>query len=156
MQISVCKLVGESQSIVTIWDHLFYFFHVLNGFSLLWLTTTAEISLSHKFRRANTILWALSLSEAFNNAIQLHVFSAYQLSQGTLKKMKSVLLKPKKNYVLKGRKLELHSDSQTQGSEVSIVSITELCLHCVWFSALLLVPFQGHELYNCGTHIIII
>lgn len=70
--------------------------------------------------------------------------------------MKSALLKPKKNYVLKGRKLELQPDSQTQGSEVSIIFITELCLHCVLFSALLLVPFQGHELYNCGTHIIII
>lgn len=106
MQISVCKLVGEWQSIVTIWDHLFYFyfFHVLNGFSLLGLTTTAEISLSHKFRRANTILWALSLSEAFNNAIQLYVFSAYQLSQGTLKKMKSALLKPKKKLCFKRQK----------------------------------------------------
>lgn len=61
-----------------------------------------------------------------------------------------------KKHVLKGRKFELQPDSQTQALEVSIISITELCLHCVLFSALLLVPYQGHELYNCGTNIIII
>lgn len=39
-----------------------------------------------------------------------------------------------KNYVLKDRKLELQPDSQTQGLEVSIIPITELCLHCVYWA----------------------
>lgn len=107
------------------------FFHVSNGISLLWLTTTVGISLCGRIPPCKHYLAssaAFRSDQQFNSALRVQ----WTVISGYFEMNEERALKAKEKLGFK--RLEPQPDSQTQGLEVRIVYIPELCLHCVLFS----------------------
>lgn len=122
------------------------FFHISNGISLLWLTTTAGISLCGRIPPCKHCLAscvACRSDQQFNSALRVQCIL---VCSGYFEKNEERALKAKEKL---GFCLSHSLTLRLRGRRSRLFT---LCFILV----VLLVPFQGRELYNCGTHIIII